>query len=264
MQVVWFKRDLRVQDHRALAYAAQRGQVLPLYVVEPDYWRLEDVSCRHWDFAAETLVSLRDSLAALGQPLLTRVGAVVDVLERLRRTVGVDGLWSHEETGNGWTYARDKQVGAWCRAHGVPWKEIPQHGVQRRMASRNGWAAQWDRFMAEPIVNAPVLKPTGIEAGPIPSARDLNLVPDGGRDRQAGGRAAAEGVLSSFLAERGRTYRRAMSSPLSGARACSRLSPHLAWGSLSMREVTQATWARQREVKALGARDGWSGDDGSG
>lgn len=259
MQVVWFKRDLRVQDHRALVNAAQRGQVLPLYVVEPDYWRLEDVSYRHWEFAAEALASLRDSLAALGQPLVVRVGAVVDVLERLRRTVGVDGLWSHEETGNGWTYARDKQVAGWCRTHGVPWHEVPQHGVQRRLASRNGWAVQWDRFMSEPIVQAPVLKPTGIEAGHIPSARDLNLVPDGVRERQIGGRAAAEGVLSSFLAERGRTYRRAMSSPLGGARACSRLSPHLAWGSLSMREVTQATWARQREVKALGARDGWSG-----
>ena len=35
-QVVWFKRDLRVQDHRPLAIAAERGPVIPLYVIEPD------------------------------------------------------------------------------------------------------------------------------------------------------------------------------------------------------------------------------------
>jgi deoxyribodipyrimidine photo-lyase len=259
VQIVWFKRDLRVQDHRALIYSAQRGPVVPLFVVEPAYWQLDDVSCRHWDFVSEALVSLREDLADLGQPLIVRVGDVLDVLDDLRKTVGVLGLWSHEETGNGWTYARDKRVGAWCHSKGVPWHEIPQHGVQRRMASRNGWATQWDRFMAEPIVNAPALKPTGVSPGPIPSARDLNLVPDGARERQAGGRAAAEEVMSSFLTARGRTYRRAMSSPLAGAGACSRLSPHLAWGSLSMREVTQATWARQREVKLRGARDGWGG-----
>jgi len=36
MQVVWFKRDLRVDDHRPLAAAARAGAVLPLYVFEPD------------------------------------------------------------------------------------------------------------------------------------------------------------------------------------------------------------------------------------
>jgi len=259
VQIVWFKRDLRVQDHRALANAAQRGQVMPLFVVEPEYWRLDDVSCRHWEFVAEALQDVRADLAALGQPLVVQVGDVVEVLEGLRKTVGVDALWSHEETGNGWTYARDKRVGAWCRTHGVPWHEVPQHGVQRRLASRNGWAAQWDRFMAETIIQAPALAPIDIDPGPIPTGADLTLLPDGAHARQVGGRTEAQGLLSSFLTDRGRTYRREMSSPVTGARACSRLSPHLAWGSLSMREVTQATWARQRAMKALGARDGWGG-----
>jgi deoxyribodipyrimidine photo-lyase len=51
--------------------------------------------------------------------------------------------------------------------------------------------------------------------------------------------------LDSFLTQRGETYRGAMSSPLTGERACSRLSPHLAWGTLSIREVAQTTTARQ-------------------
>lgn len=44
MQVVWFKRDLRVHDHAPLAQAAARGAVLPLYVVEPAFWGQQDAA----------------------------------------------------------------------------------------------------------------------------------------------------------------------------------------------------------------------------
>ena len=70
MQIVWFKRDLRIQDNRALACAAQRGPVLPLYVVEPERWAQPDMSARQWAFIAESLTELADDLAQLGQPLI--------------------------------------------------------------------------------------------------------------------------------------------------------------------------------------------------
>nr|WP_084625853.1 deoxyribodipyrimidine photo-lyase [Loktanella sp. S4079] len=47
MQIVWFKRDLRVTDHKALAMAAEAGPVLPLYIVEPELWRQPDASLGH-------------------------------------------------------------------------------------------------------------------------------------------------------------------------------------------------------------------------
>jgi deoxyribodipyrimidine photo-lyase len=83
--LVWFKRDLRVQDHPALALAAGLGAVLPVYVVEPEYWALPDTSARQWDFAAESLTALREDLGALGAPLIVRTGDAVEVLARLVR-----------------------------------------------------------------------------------------------------------------------------------------------------------------------------------
>lgn len=256
MQVVWFKRDLRVHDHRALAEAAMRGPVLPLYVIEPDLWKQPDMSGRQWAFITESLASLRADLAALGQPLILRQGSVPEVLAALHEAHGIDALWSHEETGNGWTYQRDKEVGAWCRDKGIAWHEIQNHGVIRRLGSRNGWAGQWDRFMAEPITQAPHLAPLSIDPGHITSGRDLGLQPDPCPDRQRGGRKAALACRDSFLFERGETYRKDMSSPLKGAATCSRLSPHLAWGTISMREAAQATWARQRALKEQPGRTG--------
>ncbi|MEM1278401.1 MAG: FAD-binding domain-containing protein, partial [Pseudomonadota bacterium] len=250
ISVLWFKRDLRVQDHRALVQAAHQGPVLPLYVVEPELWQQPDMAARQWAFVAETLEELRADLSALGQPLVIRVGAVTEILSDLTKTHRITALWSHEETGNSWTYRRDQSVAEWCRANAIPWHEVQNHGVQRRLASRDGWAKSWDRLMAEPQISAPALQPLGIAPGPIPSAADLSLAPDPCPLRQQGGRAAGLGRLASFLEHRGQTYRSAMSSPLAGAEACSRISPHLAWGTLSMREAAQATWARQAELKA--------------
>lgn len=255
LHVVWFKRDLRVWDHAALAGAAERGPVLPLYIAEPGLWAEADAAGRHWDFIGESLQDLRRALADLGQPLIVRRGEAVDVLSRLHRAQGIATLWSHQETGNGWTYARDRAVGRWCRENGIPWHEPVQGGVVRRLKDRNGWAARFDRLMAEPQRKAPALRPIeGIDPGPIPTTRDLGLAPDPCPERQPGGREAGLACLDSFLMERAKPYRRAMSAPEPGAKHCSRVSPHLAFGTLSIREVVQATWARQRQVKADGIR----------
>ncbi|MEO1252416.1 MAG: deoxyribodipyrimidine photo-lyase [Pseudomonadota bacterium] len=260
-QIVWFKRDLRIEDHRALGEAAQRGPVLPLFVAEPELWAGPDMSGRHWAFVRECIASLREDLASLGQPLVIRVGDAVDIFEQLRARYGNIALWSHEETGNGWTFARDQRVAAWAKQHGVQWRELRQSGVIRRLASRNGWAKRWDAFMAEPLTCPPRALGAldAIEAGPIPGASALGLAPDPCALRQRGGRREALDSLRSFLEVRSAPYRRAMSSPLAGAEHCSRLSPHLAWGTLSMREVAQATWARQRELKQDGVKGGWRG-----
>lgn len=257
LHIVWFKRDLRMEDHRPLARALANGPVLPLYVVEPDYWALPDTSERQYLFVRDSLLELRSQLSGLGQPLVVRAGDVVELLERLRRKCRVAGLYSHQETGNGWTYARDLRVLEWCRTNSVPWHEDRQDGVIRRLTSREGWAGKWDRYMGEAITPAPAKLPSiaGIEAGDIPDPASLGLKPDQCTARQPGGREAGLSLLYSFLHERGEPYQRAMSSPVSAASACSRLSPHLAHGTLSVREIAQATWGRQKELKEWPARE---------
>ncbi|MFP4327318.1 MAG: FAD-binding domain-containing protein [Paracoccaceae bacterium] len=257
--LVWFKRDLRVSDHAALTRASDAGRaVLPLFIVEPEAWRQPDAAARHHAFLRECLDDLTPRLAALGAPLVLRVGDAVEVLEALRLRHGITDLTSHEETGNGWSYARDRRVAAWARAQGVRWLELPQSGVVRRLARRDGWAVARDRFvLADPLPRPGRLRGIAAESDPWPDAAALGLAPDPCPERQKGGRAAGRETLESFLNERALGYRRAMSSPLHGARACSRLSPHLAWGTLSVREVARAGAARQRAVR--GTRDGWAG-----
>jgi deoxyribodipyrimidine photo-lyase len=252
LQIVWFKRDLRVVDHHPLLEAAARGPVLPLYVVEPELWHQPDSSRRQWSFCRDSLIELRHALADLGQPLVVRVGPVEQVLERARRQFGIAGLWSHEETGNGWTYARDLRVAAWARQHGIAWQERPQFGVIRRLGSRHGWARRWEQRMAESLAAMPAhLVPLeGLDPGPIPTADDLALPPDPCPERQPGGRSQGLALLASFLAERSRGYQAGISSPNTAFASCSRLSPHLSWGTLALREVVQRTRQRRDALTA--------------
>ncbi|MBR9825609.1 MAG: deoxyribodipyrimidine photo-lyase [Alphaproteobacteria bacterium] len=261
IQIVWFKRDLRLEDHVALCEAAEAGPVLPLYILEPDYWALRDVSGRHFEFLRESVEALAGSLAARGASLVFRVGVAETVIGTLLDRFKGARLVSHEETGNAWTYARDLRVAQMCRDKAAPWLEIPQAGVTRRLKSRNGWARRWDKTMSQPIRGIPDLTPVlDVDRGPDwPQADHFKLPPDACPQRQRGGREAALATLESFLHERGEPYRKAMSAPEAGAKHCSRISPYLALGSLSMRETAQAGWHRQRTLPQSADARLWSG-----
>jgi deoxyribodipyrimidine photo-lyase len=264
--ILWFKRDLRLHDHAALTHAAARAPVLPLYIAESALWAQPDASARQWDFVAESLAELDMALARRGLGLVVRRGDAVGVLADLCATHGVDEIVSHEETGNLWTYARDRRVAAWARDAGIRWTEIPGQGVVRRLASRDGWAKGRDARMAAPVLPVPAMTGVTVAPGAIPTAAELGLAPDPCPGRQTGGRRAGIALLDSFLTDRAEGYRRGMSSPLTGASACSRLSPHLAWGTLSGREVAHAVARRRadlpdgamaRSLDAFAARLAW-------
>jgi deoxyribodipyrimidine photo-lyase len=250
IQVVWFKRDLRIHDHRPLARATQAGSVLPLYVVEPELWAQPDRSHRHWRVTCGQLIDLDTQLsAALGLRLAVMQGSVCEALAALHDAYGGFRLLAHEETGTAWTYRRDLDVIDWCREYGVAFEEIPQFGVFRRLRERDGWSRRWQGRMEE------ALTPPPSRASPAPwpaAARTPDALPSvtaASRREQLVGRCAAVADLDTFLRERGDGYRQQMSSPLTAESGCSRLSVHLALGTLSMREVWQSTRKRIESLR---------------
>lgn len=250
VSIVWFKRDLRVEDHAALAAAARRGPVLPLWIVEPALWSQPEASARQYLFQAECAAGLRAALAVRGQPLVVRVGEPVAVLRELAGALPVTVIEAHQESTGERDFARDRAVRAWAREAGIAMVEHRQNGAIRALASRDGWSARWERFTRGPTIPPPAtLAPISIDPGTIPVPNEIGLRADPCPGRQRGGRVAAEALLASFLATRALTYRRAMSSPLDGWEACSRLSPHLARGTLSVREAARAARAARADAE---------------
>lgn len=262
--VVWFKRDLRVADHEPLRAALDAGgPVLGLYVIEPRLIAAEDFAPRHWECIAEALTDLKVALAEIGVPLLITQGDVIPALQELRNRVSPQErtlrIWSHQETGNHITFERDRAVTSWVQTVGAEWSEVLQHGVFRRLPRREGWAQRWQELMHRPIASprrsqsdelreeAEQVLPAA-ESDDLPTAEVLGIVGEPCPRRQSARRRQALATLQSFLEYRGANYQSEMSSPVSAATACSRLSVPLAYGTISMREVVQMTEAR---VEAL-------------
>ena len=179
MRIVWFKRDLRVHDHGALAAACLGGgPVLPLYIFEPGLWALPEHSGRQFAFLQECLGELDQALKARGSGLVVKVGEATDVFGALHKTHGVEAIHAHEETGLGWTYDRDKAVAAWARRAGIPFLETSQHGVIRGLKDRGGWAKRWDAMMDQPRIKAPkTLPPLPEESAAWPPPAEMGLTP---------------------------------------------------------------------------------------
>jgi deoxyribodipyrimidine photo-lyase len=240
--LVWFKRDLRVHDHASLEAALSHADALALFIIEPEWLQSPECAAIHVDFLLGCLAELRETLAQRFLPLLVRVGSAVQVLAQLHAEVRFTHLLSHEETGPDWSYTRDKEVAAWCATRQVTWQEFTQTGVVRRLGSRSGWAKRWQTRMDAPLhrLDSAFIPAVTLNQPDLPTAASLGMAPHT-KTLQATGEKAARLTLQSFLEGRGRNYRRALSSPLTAKDGCSRLSPHLAFGTLSIRAVHHAT-----------------------
>ena len=270
--IVWFKRDLRVGDHAPLKVASETGlPVLPLYIVEPDYWQQPFASSRHWHFIHDSLLDVRTACGRLGQPLVVRTGDAITVLQELQTVFTIKAVYAHEETGNDWTYTRDKQVMAWCRDTDIQLHQFPTNGIIRRLKNRDSWASLRNRRMADACVPTPdALMPVArVEVGDVPGKNDAMFGPPPSGPVQIGGRGAAYDLLSSFLQTRGQHYIAHMSAPGLSEIYGSRLSAHLTWGTVSAREVDQAIGRRlaklspdeaprwRRQLSAFRSRLAW-------
>lgn len=96
--IVWYRdKDLRVADHTPLADAARSGDVIPLFVLEPDLFapaRARKLR-HHMQFLLESLTELAGSLAHRGSRLVVAEGKSVNVVPRLARLWRVDRVVAH-------------------------------------------------------------------------------------------------------------------------------------------------------------------------
>lgn len=260
--VVWFKRDLRVSDHRPLWIAYQsKKPIVPLFILEPSWRTHPDYSPLHEAFLIESLISLADELRARGLELLIVEAEAIDTFKALEKASQTMTIYSHNEHGNSLTYARDRDIARWINsgsAATVSWREFQTNGVERGRCDRAGWASKWNRTMTArqeetiPLAAFELGRPAVTNLpGQIPLDHLRERVSflerqNQWKDRQRGGRSAADSVSDMFFSQGILSYRRGISKPLLSRSTCSRLSPYLSFGIVSMREVFQRS---QKELE---------------
>ncbi len=261
INIVWFKRDLRLRDHAPLHDALEEGlPIMLLYVFEPSVWNDPHYSARHWRFVNESLVDLNKQLVALcpskNPPQFTILyGEMTDIILQIHQQIGINKIFSHEETGIKVTYDRDKILSQFVRDNQIQCPEYQTNGIIRGKPNRTDWMKDWHVFMSKPTVNISFDLLQKI----VISNKNLNdffnskegfkqdLFADetppsgGGGQFQKGGEVLAYKYMKNFMEERAINYSKFISKPLESRKGCSRLSPYIAWGNLSIRQVYQTS-----------------------
>ena len=255
LSVVWLKRDLRLEDHEALSAALEgRKSVLLLYVAEETLLAEEHFSSRHLNFIKESIADMNRRLVQFNTEVLAVHGEVVAVLEILHQEFEIEAVYSHYETGIGLTYRRDLELQKWLKSEGIIWLEYRQQGVFRGLQNRKSWTEMWEEFMQKPQKPYPKKEQKFVAVHTLKKIQskfklmDLNTIPNS--KVQPGGVTYAKRYLNSFFEGRYMNYQKHISKPDLARRSCSRLSPYIAYGNLSMRQVLQRT----EEEKAKGKK----------
>ncbi|RAN34644.1 hypothetical protein HY11_14895 [Hyphomonas pacifica] len=241
LQVIWFQRDLRVHDHLALAAAyVGSGPVLPLYIFDPNIWTPHETSARQFDFLLESLADLDSALRKRGSSLCLRTGPAAEVFSQLHRHHGIAAIHAHDVTGREAELTRDRQVQAWALKAGIPLRIQTPPGMPATASRKDNWQALWDASMRQKRVAAPdILSAHDILSEDWPDAEDFGLAADVCPDRPSGGRTQGVLNLRRFLSGTGRNYGKPNLSASQRMACDPGLSSHLAFGTLSAREVWQ-------------------------
>ncbi len=289
INILWFKRDLRLRDHAPLRAAIVAGKpLLLLYCFEPSVMADPNYDMRHWRFVHECLTDLNRQLSAVVRDdtpiqfvhewlpfefddapapdgsvetgpakLWVFQREVIDVLRVVQEQFTIDTIFSSEETGLRVTYERDKAVAVLCREQGINWREFQSNGVIRPLRDRETWVANWQQTMRSPQQDPDLSRwlPANVNSDWYETQRGPDLPTDWLQPNplfQPGGEHNAYRYMNSFLDERIALYAKSISKPLESRKGCSRLSPYIAWGCLSIRQVFQAQLAAAKNPPAPG------------
>ncbi|WP_432222249.1 deoxyribodipyrimidine photo-lyase/cryptochrome family protein [Flavobacterium sp. TMP13] len=247
INIVWFKRDLRCIDNEALFHAHHSGlPLLLVYFFEPSVMNYADADVRHWRFVYESIQDLQTKLKSSNSILYYFHAEVTDVFLALIEQYEIQTVFSHQEIGNKITFDRDVLMQHFFQKNNIVWKEFQLHGVIRKLKSRQHWEKRWENVMrADPkMINEKELNTIQLDLNFYKNIKGAELsseITTPNKNFQQGGEHMAWRYLDSFVKERYVNYSKHISKPALSRRGCSRLSPYLAYGNISMRMVYQYT-----------------------
>jgi deoxyribodipyrimidine photo-lyase len=272
--LLWFRQDLRLADNPALIAAAQRGgPVIAAYV-------LDDAAAGDWAIGGaarwwlhHSLTALAESLEALGIPLVLRRGLATAVVPALAKEIGAGAaFWN--QLYEPLAVTRDGEIAEALGKANVEVQSFaasliaePQTAKTKTGTPFKVFTPFWKNLHGHGGPGRPEKPPQLHQKAPgVPSddLADWALLPKHPNWAAAfsedwtPGEAGGQARLAEFIAHGLGAY--ATGRNLPGIDGVSRLSPHLHWGELSIRQVWHAVELHagsgaETYLKELGWRD---------
>ena len=246
MRIHWHRRDLRVADNRGLAAATADDPVLPVFVFDRDV--LAHAAPPRVAFMLDALDSLRQAYRDRGSDLLVLEGDPTAVLPDLATDRGADVVtWAKDYSG----LARERDAVVRQALDDV---EVAREAVHDAVHHEPGsittnagdpyavftyFSKKWHDREKHDAVPAPAADALAEADGePLPTISDLGFeAPEA--EIPPASTAEARDLLAAFC--EGDIYRYGERRDYPADDATSRLSPHLKWGTIGIREVYEAT-----------------------
>ena len=242
INLVWLKRDLRTQDHAPFD-AAEKGErpYIAIYIFEPLLIAYPDSADRHLQFIYHSILQLNRTFRKFGRKVHLMFGEAPEIFQHLSQTYHINNLFSYQESGTRITWERDKLVAGICKQQSINWIEFQRDGIVRGIRDRKGWDRKWFATIKAPIIENSFSTGRDVEMqNSFPLPKDFeNRLADYSEEMLPPGEESAWKYLQTFTESRGQFYQKFISKPSESREHCSRLSPYLAWGNLSIRQAYQ-------------------------
>ncbi len=271
--ILWFRRDLRLGDNPALTAAVNSGRpLICLYIDETNAPRREGGAKQVW--LHHSLTSLAKDLKACGASLILRQGNAKDILDEIIDQTNAEAVfWNRRYEAFG--IETDKALKADFKSRGLtvetfngslltePWEIAPKSGGDFYKIFTPYWRAACEVIGPRMNQEGPLDAPGKINgySGDIASD-DLSFLPKGldwdekiMTDWSVGEKAASQ-KLKRFLEKSVSDYAEERNIP-SNKTGTSRLSPHLAAGEISPRQIWDAARESNKNVDVFLSEIGW-------
>jgi len=279
--LLWFRRDLRADDHAALHHALRAArQVWCVFVFDRDILDPLPRQDRRVEFIRDSLKGLEAQLRALGSAhgvdgcgLIVRHGWPAEALPALAQQLGVQAVYANHDDDPA-ALARDARVRGRLADIGVTLHTSKDHVVFERRELltqggnpytvftpyRNAWLKKLDPYYlkAYPVAHhaaALAAPPQGLQQG-VPTLAEIGFAPSNLHAlRLPSGSAGAQELLDEFLDERIGRYHETRDYP--AVKGPSYLSTHLRFGTVSIRHLAREAWQRSQGGPASRGAEVW-------
>ena len=246
-KIVWFRYDLRLEDNQAFIEATKNGNVLPIFIFDKNYYKIDTSSSFHLKFCEDSLKDLNQSLKNLyNSKINIYYGDTTEILKNISKKFNISEIYSHHVFKNNYLSKIDGKISKFFKECNIQWYLFNQFGIQLGKRDRYRWSYNWNKFINQPVLEKRVNCNFIIDPDHNKNcAISTNFIDD--KLIQEGGRKNAVKLLNSFLGNRSDNYQKEMSSPITGEKSCSRLSPYITYGNISLREIYRATKQKLNE-----------------
>ncbi|MCJ7450297.1 MAG: DNA photolyase family protein [Candidatus Nanohaloarchaeota archaeon QJJ-9] len=255
--IVWLRRSMREYDNTAIVRASKNhDKIVPFYVVDDEYFASHDLGYPRVRFWRDSLADLKEKLQEKGKDLVIRKGKPLKELKKVVDEVDADEVY-HNRDYEPYARERDEKVSQELDISVKTFKDVVLHEKREILTNkgepykvysyyRDKWFKKEKRKPQEPE-NYEVPK---LESDNVPSLEELGFKWEGDWPWR-GGRKSGKKKLEKFVENQIFNYEDKRDFPAESS--TSKLSPHLKFGTISIRE---AYWAAEEARKKTGDESG--------